>query len=289
MKNKFSVIIDTKIPQSFSEVPTLENPLQLEKAVLCLIQNLQHPATDEDGDSDQNSQTAQRSNYHQHYQHSNSHHSMSAHHMGRSSKSPPLALVPPGADSIKHSINKSVSVVKTIGCITQTNDSASCHRGSVEDNGCGGSSTSGESRRYSSNIDSDEYSPNGDHQQTMLSYASGSNGTKRKCNYSTSENDDDEDYGPPPMQRRGKVFKKWILDFSQIRCFLVLAPENLVEDHANRIDNEFNEQLCGAMNLQEDNEIPYSGPQTEDCQAGVMVSSKRDEMKQIIKASESIG
>uniref|UniRef100_A0A1I8NGB4 Uncharacterized protein n=1 Tax=Musca domestica TaxID=7370 RepID=A0A1I8NGB4_MUSDO len=253
MKNKFSVIIDTKIPQSFSEVPTLENPLQLEKAVLCLIQNLQHPATDEDGDSDQNSQTAQRSNYHQHYQHSNSHHSMSAHHMGRSSKSPPLALVPPGADSIKHSINKSVSVVKTIGCITQTNDSAYCHRGSVEDNGCGGSSTSGESRRYSSNIDSDEYSPNGDHQQTMLSYASGSNGTKRKCNYSTSENDDDEDYGPPPMQRR--------------------APENLVEDHANRIDNEFNEQLCGAMNLQEDNEIPYSVPQTEDCQAGVMNSN----------------
>ncbi|XP_061400041.1 uncharacterized protein LOC133335759 [Musca vetustissima] len=255
MKNKFSVIIDAKIPQSFSEVPALENPLQLEKAVLCLIQNLQHPNTDaDDVDSEMNAHTSQRANYHNNYQNSNSHHSMSANHMGRSSKTPPLALVPPGADSIKHSINKSVSVVKTIGCITQTNDSMAGQRGNsgggggVDDNGCGGSSTSGDSRRYSSNMDSDEYSPNGDH-QTGLSYTnSGGSATKRKLNYSTSENEDDDDYGPP-VQRR--------------------ATENRLADPAQQIDNDFNVQHSAAMN----NGITFG----EDRTSGDMISDNQQE------------
>lgn len=42
MKKKFSVIINTRIPQSTVDVPASEHPAQLEKAVLCLIQNLQH-------------------------------------------------------------------------------------------------------------------------------------------------------------------------------------------------------------------------------------------------------
>lgn len=62
-----------------------------------------------------------------------------------------------------------------------------------------------------------------------------------------------------------------------------------MEDPANQIENEFNDQLCAAMNLQEDNDISYAVPHNEECSAGVMVSSKRDEMKQIVKASGPIG
>ncbi|XP_073834186.1 uncharacterized protein isoform X2 [Musca autumnalis] len=223
MKNKFSVIIDTKIPQSFSEQPALENPLQLERAVLCLIQNLQHPSSDDDADGECSSQNAGYSQQDSYHSHSSSHHTMSSHHMAgsRSTKTPPLALVPPGADSIKYSITKSVSVVKTIGCITQTNDSAASHRG--------GSSTSVDSGRYSSNMDSDEYSPNG------------GCATKRKLNYSTSENEEDEDYGPP-MQRRETNF----------------------ENPVHEINNEFNEQCNTAIEDIRNNDMSFGISQSDE-------------------------
>ncbi|KAH8304712.1 hypothetical protein KR044_005890, partial [Drosophila immigrans] len=50
MKKKFSVIINTQIPQSTVDVPASEHPAQLEKAVLCLIQNLQNSVSDNDTD-----------------------------------------------------------------------------------------------------------------------------------------------------------------------------------------------------------------------------------------------
>ncbi|EDW78400.2 uncharacterized protein Dwil_GK16199 [Drosophila willistoni] len=104
MKKKFSVIIKTQIPtQSAIDVPASEHPAQLEKAVLRLIQNLQKSASDDDTD--------------QHDHHGSSSSSMSqarlnaTHHSMSSSKTPPLALVPPETASVKSSIFNSVNVV----------------------------------------------------------------------------------------------------------------------------------------------------------------------------------
>ncbi|XP_055914382.1 neuronal PAS domain-containing protein 2-like isoform X2 [Eupeodes corollae] len=115
MKNKFSLIINTKIPLSSSlDIPASENPQQLEKAVLCLIQNLQ-----KNGDDDEND--ASTSNTHHHDSHKDS--SQIASGMSpaavraasscsiRSTKTPPLALIPPEAETVKSSISKSVDVV----------------------------------------------------------------------------------------------------------------------------------------------------------------------------------
>ncbi|XP_046867451.1 uncharacterized protein LOC6644494 [Drosophila willistoni] len=91
MKKKFSVIIKTQIPtQSAIDVPASEHPAQLEKAVLRLIQNQHHG-------SSSSSMSQARLNA--------THHSMS------SSKTPPLALVPPETASVKSSIFNSVNVV----------------------------------------------------------------------------------------------------------------------------------------------------------------------------------
>ncbi|XP_030378587.1 uncharacterized protein LOC115627149 [Scaptodrosophila lebanonensis] len=165
MKKKFSVIINTKIPQSTMDVPASEHPAQLEKAVLCLIQNLQKTATHEyqegddddeddeiddeddndDGDGDgedadddnktvdkfsDDGSASHRSRHHHHQrdqppktQHqklnslflgsslSMSHARMAAAQNMASSKTPPLALVPPETASVKSSISKSVTVV----------------------------------------------------------------------------------------------------------------------------------------------------------------------------------
>ncbi|XP_017074355.1 uncharacterized protein LOC108110022 [Drosophila eugracilis] len=133
MKKKFSVIINTQIPQSTIDIPASEHPALLEKAVLRLIQNLQK--TDEDGghdegeeeeeaeddddeeeDEDQDDGVRSMSEYGDHYGshgHGRSHHSsstISSHGQG-SSKTPPLALVPPETSSVKSSISKSISVV----------------------------------------------------------------------------------------------------------------------------------------------------------------------------------
>ncbi|XP_017852449.1 aryl hydrocarbon receptor nuclear translocator homolog isoform X2 [Drosophila busckii] len=158
MKKKFSVIIKTRIPQSTVDVPASEHPAQLEKAVLCLIQNLQHSGNgsdtdqqgdddDDDGDEDddefddssvsgaadyqqlagagagtgaraleQQQQQQQQHSHHGHGQHSfmespMSQARLSAGHGMSSSKTPPLALVPPKTDTVKSSISRSVSVV----------------------------------------------------------------------------------------------------------------------------------------------------------------------------------
>ncbi|EDW62655.2 uncharacterized protein gce isoform X2 [Drosophila virilis] len=158
MKKKFSVIINTQIPQSTIDVPASEHPAQLEKAVLCLIQNLQSCGSDQDNDrldaddddddddTDDDIEDAmssitnfshasqshdpQQQQHHQHHHHRHGHghgHGHHSHHnfldstmsqarlgagngMG-SSKTPPLALVPPETASVKSSISKSVSVV----------------------------------------------------------------------------------------------------------------------------------------------------------------------------------
>lgn len=202
MKDKFSVI--AKIPQSFADVPASENPLQLEKAVLCLIQNLQQSPSDDETDSSSTMQALSSStssyksqkNPSYHHQHSHSSYNTPAHN-SRSTKTPPLALVPPGADSIKNSITKSVCVVKTTaGKFLQTQNADLIGRNNADDSGCGGS-TSGDSRRYSSNMDSDEYSQNTEHHKKSVPYSTttttttGTGATKRKIHFSISENDDE--------------------------------------------------------------------------------------------------
>ncbi|TDG41910.1 hypothetical protein AWZ03_011665 [Drosophila navojoa] len=153
MKKKFSVIINTQIPQSTVDVPASEHPAQLEKAVLCLIQNLQSSQAEQNGeqlDADDDDDDAnddgdevdeddgedglaslaalsypdsqQQQQHHHQHRHGHSQHSFhdagsisqtrlgSGHSVG-SSKTPPLALVPPETASVKSSISKSVSVV----------------------------------------------------------------------------------------------------------------------------------------------------------------------------------
>lgn len=151
MKKKFSVIINTQIPQSTIDVPASEHPAQLEKAVLCLIQNLQSCGSDQDNDrldaddddddddtdddiedamssitnfSHASHDSQQHHHHHHRHGHGHGHHShhnflestMSQARLGAgngmgSSKTPPLALVPPETASVKSSISKSVSVV----------------------------------------------------------------------------------------------------------------------------------------------------------------------------------
>jgi len=133
MKKKFSVIINTQIPQSTVDVPASEHPALLEKAVLRLIQNLQKSGEDgghdeddedeeaededddEDDDEDQDDGARSKSEVGDSYgsHHGRSHHgssALSSHGQG-SSKTPPLALVPPETSSVKSSISKSISVV----------------------------------------------------------------------------------------------------------------------------------------------------------------------------------
>ncbi|XP_067642338.1 uncharacterized protein gce isoform X1 [Eurosta solidaginis] len=129
MKNKFSLIVNTKIPQSSIDEPASNNPQQLEKAVLCLIQNLQKSPVveyDDDGDSSTGSYaceyvspTSDPSTPAASIHRSNvvpqptidSSIRAAAFHFARSVKTPPLALVPPEPSSVKTSISKSVSVV----------------------------------------------------------------------------------------------------------------------------------------------------------------------------------
>ncbi|XP_036341493.1 uncharacterized protein LOC118750895 [Rhagoletis pomonella] len=131
MKNKFSMIVNTKIPQSSVDEPASKNPQQLEKAVLCLIQNLQKSPMAEDGEDDGDSSTESYGSEHMspefgpttsaaamhHYNTTTTPPTLyssiraAAFHFGRSAKTPPLALVPPEASSVKTSISKGADVV----------------------------------------------------------------------------------------------------------------------------------------------------------------------------------
>ena len=222
MKNKFSVIINTQIPQSSDDVPASENPQQLEKAVLCLIQNLKS-VSDDDGDTEaslSNSVTTHGSHHHYSAQHhgANPYFSGSStqviaggmSHAGSSSKTPPLALVPPAADSIKNSITKSVSVVKTTAAKflrSQSNcqpQAANMHENHSQNTDEG--SHIGCLDNESDNIlpthhaDRDEYATHRD-QETERHTFTTTGAVKRKISCSISDIDSDE--YRVPMQRQG--------------------------------------------------------------------------------------
>ena len=90
MKNKFSIIINAKVPSNtMQDVPASQNPQQLERIVLYLIENLQKRQPN----------TCVVDEIH------------SEEDAKRHTNTPPLALVPPEPASVKNSISKSVSVV----------------------------------------------------------------------------------------------------------------------------------------------------------------------------------
>lgn len=105
MKNNFSNIINTKIQSSSVDVPASENPQLLEKAVMCLIQNL-HKTPDEDENEDPASVHSAIASPRS----INDTLSVAACSV-RSAKTPPLALVPPDPLAVKKAISKSVTIV----------------------------------------------------------------------------------------------------------------------------------------------------------------------------------
>lgn len=99
MKKKFTIMIqETEISSNEPDVPAVENPVQLERAIISLITNLHH----ESGSSSSRmieSPEAQGS--------PDGHESDT----NRSVKSPPLEIIPPKASSIKTSIVNSLEMV----------------------------------------------------------------------------------------------------------------------------------------------------------------------------------
>lgn len=101
MKKKFTIMIqETEISSNEPDVPTVENPAQLERAIISLITNLHHgPGTSGSVGKMIGSPDAQGS--------SDGHESDTS----RSVKSPPLEIIPPKPSSVKTSILNSMDVV----------------------------------------------------------------------------------------------------------------------------------------------------------------------------------
>lgn len=98
MKKKFTIMIqETEISTNEPDVPAVENPVQLERAIISLITNLSHhPSITEMAASPET-------------QGSDGHESDT----NRSVKSPPLEIIPPKPSTIKTSIVRSMDVVST--------------------------------------------------------------------------------------------------------------------------------------------------------------------------------
>lgn len=94
MKKKFSAIIsDAELSAMESDVPAVENPQNLERAILNLIANLNNPASyDDDNVSVISDSTVEAED-------------------NRRTKSPPLAIIAPNHHTIKSSIFNAVNVI----------------------------------------------------------------------------------------------------------------------------------------------------------------------------------
>lgn len=100
MKKKFAIMIqETDFAASDADVPAVENPAQLERAILSLITNLHNTPTSSMDDMVPSP--------------AETHYSTDGHESdtNRSAKSPPLSLIPPKPSTIKTSISKSVNIV----------------------------------------------------------------------------------------------------------------------------------------------------------------------------------
>lgn len=100
MKKKFAIMIqETDFAANEADVPAVENPAQLERAILSLITNLHNTPTSSVDDMVPSP--------------ADTHYSTDGHESdtNRSAKSPPLSLIPPKPSTIKTSISKSVNIV----------------------------------------------------------------------------------------------------------------------------------------------------------------------------------
>ncbi|XP_031630083.1 uncharacterized protein LOC116345128, partial [Contarinia nasturtii] len=109
MKKKFTIMIqETEITSNEPDVPAVENPVQLERAIISLITNLHHENANESIESPETQGSI------------DGHESDTC----RSVKSPPLEIIPPKASSIKTSIVNSLPVVNsTIRQVQQNSNS----------------------------------------------------------------------------------------------------------------------------------------------------------------------
>lgn len=102
MKKKFTIMIqETEISSNEPDVPTVENPVQLERAIISLITNLHH------GPGSSSSSVGKMIESPDAQGSSDGHESDTS----RSVKSPPLEIIPPKPSSIKTSILNSMDVV----------------------------------------------------------------------------------------------------------------------------------------------------------------------------------
>lgn len=107
MKKKFTIMIqETEITTNEPDVPAVENPVQLERAIMSLITNLHHNT---DGETDICASPETQSSNDGHESDTN-----------RSVKSPPLEIIPPKPSTIKTSIERSRDVVSTTVKQTKT-------------------------------------------------------------------------------------------------------------------------------------------------------------------------
>ncbi|TMW44380.1 hypothetical protein DOY81_010537, partial [Sarcophaga bullata] len=170
--------------------------------------------------------------------------------VGRSSKTPPLALVPPAADSIKNSITKSVSVVKTTAakflrshsnCQPQAVTTHENHRqNTVEGSHIGCFDDESDNIVASHHADSDMYATHRDQETERHAFTS-TGAVKRKISCSISDIDSDE--YRVPMQRQ--------------------AIENVLSSSLQQINNRLNQQLNTAMELRDQGQR-YEVPHTEE-------------------------
>lgn len=101
MKRKFAIMIqEAEFAQNEGDVPDVENPAQLERAIVSMITNLQQ-TQEIDEDKVQSPPDRQGS--------TDGHESDTS----RSAKSPPLAIIAPKVSTIKTSLTRSVDVIST--------------------------------------------------------------------------------------------------------------------------------------------------------------------------------
>lgn len=99
MKRKFTIMIqETEIATDEQDVPAVENPVQLERAIMSLITNLHHAGSTNESIASPETECS-----------SDDHESDT----NRSVKSPPLEIIAPKPSTIKTSIERSMNVVSS--------------------------------------------------------------------------------------------------------------------------------------------------------------------------------
>uniref|UniRef100_W8C156 Circadian locomoter output cycles protein kaput n=1 Tax=Ceratitis capitata TaxID=7213 RepID=W8C156_CERCA len=134
MRRDYGPRVSKEFPHLALKSPDAHDPQELENAVFRLVENLQKPSAEydeDDGDSSTESYSSEyvppseeeirRCSAH-FFKNSYSTVHAAGYRFGKSSKTPPLALVPPEACSIRTSINRSINVVNTTAVKNLSNE-----------------------------------------------------------------------------------------------------------------------------------------------------------------------